>query len=416
MPVRILQTQNLLWKSLSIGISGAVLFYLVSIIHPLDAQSQNIDEVQKYITNGGYAITRNGQTVFSHNFKKLFIPASTLKLVTSLAALEILGPEYRFTTQLYLDVNNNLYIKGYGDPFLVSEKIAIIARTVAQKRITAIHNIILDDSAFALEAETDGSEDSQNPYDAQCAAIGVNFNSLPVMVYHNGKVQSPEPQTPYLALMGRAGRELKSGYHRINVNSFPPNSALSNSLLYSGQLFQALLQKYGVSVSGTIQHGQVPQDAHLILNYIAEETVTKLVRTLLLSSNNFMANQLFLAVGVSQYGLPATWIKSRRAMKVFLRNFFNLTDRQMIMVEGSGLSPKNRISPEAMIVVLQKFKPYSSLLPVKHGIRMKSGTLKETGVFCYAGYFAQDKNNNPFVILLNQDDNNRDKILRIFRH
>lgn len=395
--------------------SGAVFVFLffISLLLPLPVQPKELPAIQKQIKNGGYALSKKGQIVYSGNLKKTFIPASTIKLVTSLAALEILGPDHHFVTRFYLDWQKNLYIQGSGDPFFVSEKIEKITNIIREQGITEIHNIILDDSAFALENNTEGSEDSQNPYDAQCAALGVNFNTLPLQIIHKAKVKSSEHQTPYLQIMGEIGWNLSTGTHRVNINAFPNNTSISNTLLYSGQLFQALLEKQNIKVNGEIKHSTVPTDTPLLLNYLAEETVSDLVQSCLFSSSNFMANQLYLAVGVARFGLPATWEKSRKAMKEFIQNSLHLKDTQIHMTEGSGLSSKNRISPEAMILVLEKFKPYISLMPVKNGVKMKSGTLGKSGVFCYAGYFTQKGTISPFVIFLNQQRNRRDQILNL---
>ncbi len=396
--------------------SGAVFFLIISLLLPLSGQTEELPAVQKYISNGGYALSKNGQIVYSKNLKTTFIPASTIKLVTSLAAIEILGPDHRFKTRFYLDGQSNLYIQGFGDPLFVSEKIEKITEIIAEQGITEIHNIILDDSAFALKKKTDGSENSTNPYDAQCTALGVNFNTLPLQVIHSAKVKSAEHQTPYLPIMGLIGKNLSTGYHRVNLNAFPDTGLIANTLLYSGQLFQALLEKQGIRVSGKIQHATVPTDIPLLLNYIADETVSNLVESCLSSSSNFMANQLYLAVGVKQFGLPATWEKSQKAINRFIQNSLKLTDTQIRMTEGSGLSSKNRISPEAMILVLRKFRPYIKLMPIKYGVKMKSGTLSKSGVFCYAGYFTDKSKNNPFVIMLNQHKNRRDQILKLLYH
>jgi serine-type D-Ala-D-Ala carboxypeptidase/endopeptidase (penicillin-binding protein 4) len=395
-------------------ISGAVLLFFTSFLFSINSHAQELPGIKKYIHNGGYALSKNGKTLFSKNLKTNFIPASTIKLITSLAALKILGPDYHFKTSLYFDSKNTLYIKGSGDPFLISEKVRKITEQIAEHGITEIGDIVLDDSAFALEQEnTEGAENSTNPYDSQCTALGVNFNTLPLKVLHKAKVQSPELQTPYLPIMGFIGKDLTTGYHRINIDAFPDKRPLANSLLYCGQLFQILLEEQGITVKGTIRHGHVPQDIPLLFQYTAEETISDLVQSCLLSSSNFMANQLYLAVGVAQYGFPATWRKSQKAMADFINNFLKLTDKQITMVEGSGLSKKNRISPEAMLVVLEKFKPYASLMPIKYGVRMKSGTLRKSGVFCYAGFITRGKTKDPFVILLNQKTNGRDEILKI---
>ena len=384
-----------------------LLFGLLS--HPV--QGNELSELQKDVIHGGYALSKNGKISISRELTKTFIPASTIKLITGLAALEILGPEYRFTTRIFLDPEQNLYILGAGDPFLISEKITSIAKLIAEQGITEIQDIVLDDSNFALEGKADGSTTSTNPYDADNSALGVNFNSLPLQVVHNAKIRSPEAQTPYLPLMGRIGKSLQTGRHRVNISAFPDQGTLPNTLRYCGELFQATLGQLGIKATGEIRQGKIPPATEPLLEYHGPETVADIVRSCLLFSNNFIANQLYLVLGMVQYGTPATWEKSRLTVDAFIRDQLHLPETQVSMVEGSGLSLKNRISPEAMIQVLEKFKPYATLLPQKQGIRMKSGTL--TDVYCYAGYFKKGPALNPFVILLNQKMNSRDRVLNI---
>ncbi len=392
---------------------GAVFLFVHLICFSPFLFAAEIPALQKQIQNGGYALAKNGKILYSINFTTPFIPASTIKLVTSLAALKILGPDFSFHTKLYLDKKQNLIIQGFGDPFLVSEKVAYLTRLVRESGVTEIADIILDDFAFALDLPPDGSGGSKKPYDVNNSALAVNFNSLPVHVYQGARVQSSEPQTPFIPIMGEIGSQLSTGYHRVNVDAFPQQGVLSNSLRYSGQLFQVLLAAQGIKVNGTIKHGKVTEDATPLLDFKASETVSTLIESCLLSSNNFMANQLYLALGVKRFGFPATWQKSRAIMNDFITQELKLSPKQLTMIEGSGLSTKNRTTPEALITVLEHFRPYASLIPIKYGTRMKSGTLSKTGVFCYAGYIPDGKTDRSFVILLNQKRNSRDQILKV---
>jgi D-alanyl-D-alanine carboxypeptidase/D-alanyl-D-alanine-endopeptidase (penicillin-binding protein 4) len=135
-----------------------------------------------------------------------------------------------------------------------------------------------------------------------------------------------------------------------------------------------------------------------------------MIRQCLKYSNNFIANQLFLACGANRFGAPATWDKGRAALRSYIKEELKLSETELVMIEGSGLSRQNRITPRAMITALQKFAPHKELLPVKNGIPLKTGTL--TGVYCYAGYLPQQQD-APFVILLNQTQNNRDELLQV---
>jgi D-alanyl-D-alanine carboxypeptidase/D-alanyl-D-alanine-endopeptidase (penicillin-binding protein 4) len=371
-----------------------------------------IPALKTEIQNGGYALSQNGKILYSANLKTPFIPASTLKLLTSLAALEILGPDFSFHTKLYVDEKRNLFIQGFGDPFLISEKVAQLTQLVAEQGLTEINNIVLDDFSFSLDSPPDGSSASKKPYDVNNSALAVNFNSLPLHSYKNAKVQSPEKQTPFIPLMGYIGNQLTSGYHRVNIDAFPQQGTLSNSLRYTGELFHAFLSAHGIKIKGTIQHGQVPEDAQALIDFKAGESVSELIKSCLLSSNNFMANQLYLALGVKRFGFPATWQKSRIVMNDFISQELKLSTNQITIFEGSGLSTKNQTTPEALITVLEHFRPYAYLIPVKYGTRMKSGTLSKTGVFCYAGYIPNGTSSRSFVILLNQKRNRRDQILK----
>jgi len=119
----------------------------------------------------------DGKIIFSKNAEKTLIPASTLKIFTALVALHYLGPDYRFTTEFYLDSDTNLKIKGYGDPLLISEVLLEISRKVGTK-IKKVSDIVLDDSYFTQPLTIPGVSSSTQPYDAPNGALCVNFNTV----------------------------------------------------------------------------------------------------------------------------------------------------------------------------------------------------------------------------------------------
>jgi D-alanyl-D-alanine carboxypeptidase/D-alanyl-D-alanine-endopeptidase (penicillin-binding protein 4) len=153
----------------------------------------------------------------------------------------------------------------------------------------------------------------------------------------------------------------------------------------------------------------VPGGIKPLYIHYSRKSLEEIIRECLKFSNNFIANQLFLACGARDFGFPASWEKSRRTFDTFTRTVLNLPPDQIHLEEGSGLSRNNRISPAALLKILDRFTPFSSLLPELNNIRVKTGTL--TGVFCYAGYFPGDGRLTPFVILLNQVQNSRKDIL-----
>lgn len=352
----------------------------------------------------------DGSGQWQYRQHELFIPASTLKILTGLAALELLGPDYRFTTHFFLDGRQNLYIKGYGDPLLTPAALLDISRKLAGLGIRRLRSIRLDDSAFELRDEAASDENSAHSYDAPNGALAVNFNALPVLIADNGAVSSGEPETPLLPLMREVGPRLAPGFHRLNIAMLPGTAGKSCALRYVAELFSAQLQQVGITIKGPWKIATTPPNLQPILIHQGTASLSEIIGECLKYSNNFIANQLYLACGMKTRGLPATWKKSRQALSTFSATTFDLSPDQMVMVEGSGLSRQNRISPATLIEILNRFKPFAPLLSRRNAIAVKSGTLQ--GVYCYAGYFEKGEALVPFALLLNQPENTRDQLLQ----
>ena len=107
------------------------------------------------------------------------------------------------------------------------------------------------------------------------------------------------------------------------------------------------------------------------------------------------------------FGYPATWAKARQAVRRELAAQLGAeTAAAIVQVEGAGLSRDNRVTARGMLALLTAFRPHADLLRPERGMALKTGTL--TGVYNYAGYLA---NGRPFVLLLNQPDNQRAAVL-----
>ena len=103
-----------------------------------------------------------GNALIAQNADKPFVPASVTKIVTAWLALEVLGPDYRFETRFYLDKNRVLYVRGGGDPFLISEELAPLAtELVAAIGKEPITGIVLDASYYPSDLRIPGVEDTQ---------------------------------------------------------------------------------------------------------------------------------------------------------------------------------------------------------------------------------------------------------------
>ncbi len=395
------------------SILRTIIFNILTVIivstFPSHASSANVDHIAKIdalVENGGYAV--DGGTGFSAalNSEKQYIPASILKIATAYAALQILGPEFRFETHFYLDDVDNLYIKGFGDPYLISEEIRNIIACFKGQGIKLIQDIIIDDSAFEIDDVEQLSGGSDNPYDALNTALAVNFNTVNIQKDKTGRILSAEDQTPILPLMFSLGKKLPSGNHRINITV--KNSPQNISTRYAGELFRAIQHELKIEGEGSIKSGKVPENLEPVYVHHSR-TLREMIAPLMLYSNNYIANQIFLACGSAEMGYPATWKKARKVMARLFQKELGLTVKDIKIVEGSGLSRENLITPAAMLAILREFKDNADLLPFEKGRRIKSGTLK--GVYSYAGYFNNKENLQRFVLILNQKKNVRDKLI-----
>jgi D-alanyl-D-alanine carboxypeptidase/D-alanyl-D-alanine-endopeptidase (penicillin-binding protein 4) len=386
-----------------------LIFLVASLILSQSWYASAIDDpVVSRIESGGYAVKKNGEIIAAHNQHEKFVPASIIKIATSLAALQVLGPQHRFETRFYLDADANLYIRGFGDPYLVSEEISHIMQELKKIGCDRINNIYLDDTEFDIGGSTDGAGLSDNPYDAQNSGLAVNFNTINIRKDASGRVFSAEEQTPALPIMVELAGKKEAGVHRINISHDRPYSSEVISR-YVGELFRAFQHEQKIPGNGIIKRKKTPDDLPVFYGHRSRNTLEEMIAPLMLYSNNFIANQLFLAVGAERFGYPATWEKSRRAVAGIMQNSFNINVDDIRIIEGSGLSRNNLVSPGVMIRLLDFFKPYGGTLPEEDGKLMKSGTLK--GIYSYAGYFRHGENLDSFVLILNQRKNSRDELL-----
>ncbi|MDR1040695.1 MAG: D-alanyl-D-alanine carboxypeptidase [Deltaproteobacteria bacterium] len=356
--------------------------------------------------------------LFSLNPDTDYVPASILKLVTSAAALSSLGPGYRFRTGFYLDGNGDLWIKGYGDPYLVSEELCHVADQLNARGLARVRDIRVDDSYFEEGVVGDGVSFTRNPYDAFNSAFGVNFNTVSYLIDRKaGVVELNEctPLTPTVLDIAEKTRPKgkkagqKSGEVYLNISESPRTAETNGA-----ELMRELLLRRGVEVTGGIGVGGiVPADARLVYEHSSTQTLQEMLTLLLEHSNNFMTNQIFLTMGAEKYGPPGDFEKGRRAVMDFL-SLYRLP--QLELVEGSGLSRNNRLTARQMAEVLRVMEPARTIIKSDPGgtVFYKTGTM--TDIQTLAGYIERPgRPDEPlsFVILLNgkYQPGTRNKIL-----
>jgi len=345
--------------------------------------------------------------IFSKNADIPLVPASILKILTSLAAIDALGPEFQFTTEFYLDAESNLWIKGYGDPLLVSETVGNIVGSLSGC-IRSYQNLFLDDSHFESAVVIPGVGNSLEPYDAPNGALCVNFNTINFKRTPAGVYVSAEPQTPLLTWA--LPRIRKSG---LREGRIPLPTRSHDAARYAGQLFAFFLGRNGVSASGMVEpKSPVPDDARLVYTYQSPLSLTDLTAQLMEFSNNFIANQLILAAGAEAFGPPASLEKGVRLLKGYAQEKLDI--RNLQVSEGSGLSRNNRISARQMLKILSAFSPNYHLMRQKNGMYFKTGTLKD--VQTRAGYVPDEAGRlYLFVAMVNTPSKSVDPILESVR-
>jgi D-alanyl-D-alanine carboxypeptidase/D-alanyl-D-alanine-endopeptidase (penicillin-binding protein 4) len=338
-----------------------------------------------------------GHIVFSKNTDIQLVPASTLKIFTALVAIHYLGPDYKFSTECYMDRHSNLKIKGYGDPLLISEKVVEMIHNLSMKlcaKNIIINDLILDDSYFEVPIVIPGVNTSYQAYDAPNGALCVNFNTVNFKRNKNGVYISAESQTPLLPFILSRVKASQMDQGRIVLSS-QRNEITS----YAGHLFLYFLNKKDVRLNGSIRLGKVQKEADkLIYRHVSSFSLIQSLSKLLEYSNNFIANQLFITAGAKAYGPPGNLEKGVRAALVYAKNILEIDHVQI--AEGSGISRKNQISARDLYKILNAFIPHYSLMRQTDKMYYKTGTLK--GIHTRAGY-VKKKNGAlyPFVLMIN---------------
>jgi D-alanyl-D-alanine carboxypeptidase/D-alanyl-D-alanine-endopeptidase (penicillin-binding protein 4) len=349
----------------------------------------------------------NGNELIAQNADQPFVPASVAKVVTAWLAMQVLGGDYRFETRFYIDDKRFLYVRGGGDPFLISEELAELAKNlVAAIGTKPITGIVLDASYYSADLRVPGIEDTNESYDAMNSALAVNFNTVNA-VRKGNTVRSAETQTPITPL---AISEFKArgpnGRGRISLSQDP-----DVSLRYAGELIAAFIGKAGGSVKGDISIGTVPAGLKPVYVHRQSRPLSAILADLLKASNNYIANQVFLEIGARRLGAPASLDKSLNVLNEALAAQRLASDIRL--EEGSGISRDNRFTARGLTKLLALFAPHAALLRGPDGSLTKSGTLD--GVRTLAGYVDTKEHGRVRVVisLTSNDGAMRYRLLKV---
>jgi serine-type D-Ala-D-Ala carboxypeptidase/endopeptidase (penicillin-binding protein 4) len=343
------------------------------------------------------AVDARGDELVAQNADQPFVPASVAKIVTAWLAMEVLGADYRFETRFYLDDRRTLYVRGGGDPFLISEELKpLAAELVAKIGKAPIAGIVLDASYYPSDLRIPGIEDDGEAYDALNSALAVNFNTV-YAVRSGAKVRSAEAQTPITPLAAAQVRARgPNGAGRISLTQNP-----EVSLQYAGELIAAFIEQAGGRVKGGISTGALPAGLEPVYVHRQSRPLSEILVELLRASNNYIANQVFLEIGGRRLGAPVSLEKSLQVANEALAAHGLAGD--IHLEEGSGISRSNRFTARGLAGVLALFEPHAGLLHGHDGGMNKTGTMD--GIRTLAGYADTSSHGRiRFVIALAGND------------
>ena len=332
------------------------------------------------------------RALLSHRAQAPVNPASVMKLVTTYAGLELLGPGYTWTTPVYVDgsisqgvLTGNLIIQGRGDPKLVVERLWLLLRRVQSLGIKTITgDILLDRSAFAVPPQNAADFDGEplRPYNAAPDALLINYKSV-VMTLNpnpgagiasihydpplaNVQLQASVPLaatadcTDYRAALQA---DFSDPFRIAFKGSYPASCgekvwavAYADPASYAERAVLGLWQAGGGKLGGRVREGRAPVGLKSVFE-ITSPPLTEVIQGINKFSNNVMAQQLFLTLslplgGPGAPGGSASPEASREVLRAWWRERFGDQDTPTFD-NGSGLSRQERITPQALARLLQ---------------------------------------------------------------
>ncbi|MGN7470569.1 D-alanyl-D-alanine carboxypeptidase/D-alanyl-D-alanine endopeptidase [Brevibacillus sp. SAFN-007a] len=391
--------------------------------------------------------------LYRHNAERTYIPASNMKLFTTIAGLDQLGPDYQWKTELFLQgkvradgvLEGDLVWKGYGDPTLTPADMQHLASVLKQAGIKRISgNLLLDESDFDDTRLGVGWmwDDEPYGYSAQLSALSVHKNAVTLTVapgkaVHAAPTVAMEPMTTYVTIHNRLqtveGGETAISLERprgtneivltgtigLAAKPYEENVSLEDPALFVGDVWkqqllaQGIELRPGVEVKKTVLQSGVPFYTHL------SRPLGEVIVELNKESDNFYAEMLLKTLGARQKGAGTFEAGSEVVADVVKRAGIATGYRQ---VDGSGLSRLNLVSAEQIVQLLAfaQQESYSVELEKSLPVAGSDGTLKSrmlgtaaeknliaktgsmSGVNSLSGYVtAQNGHKLAFSILIN---------------
>lgn len=315
-------------------------------------------------------------------------PASTMKLLTTLVALEELGPAYTWKTEAYASapvrdgvLDGDLYIKGYGDPYLVIEHFWRFLRALRKGGLTEIRGDLVIDQGFFEPAPGQPADFDRRPhraYNVQPYALLVNFQAVHFRFLPQPRQQRvqivADPQPAQLVIDNRV--RLTKGPCRggaRGVGLQQTERAGAQKMVFRGRysshcgeddfyrvvaepnnyihgVFKTLWQEMGGRITGGVREAAVPPNA-IQLHGSISPPLSEIIRVINKYSNNVMTRLLLLTLAAEKMGAPGTVENGITVIHDWLKQH-DLKFEELVLENGSGLSREERISARHLGAVL----------------------------------------------------------------
>lgn len=377
--MRMLALSMLLWAA---GTNAAESVLPHRVQSALNARNVPHETLSVYVID-----VESGELILEWNGNEPRNPASTIKLLTTLVALDVLGPTYRWRTEVFavgeLDngrLDGDLILKGYGDPFLVTERVWQLLRNIRYAGVREISgDLLLDDSWFDVGDYDPAAFDHQplRAYNVAPNALLMNFKVVRYWfepdLEHGAVSVRLDPELDNLSVDNRLGlaNGSCSGFQRgititanktVNEVTFSgrfPNgcsryamdrTALSHNEFVYG-LFDSMWRDSGGSFDGSWRNVVVEEDAEPLLSF-SSRPLTEMIARINKHSNNVMARQLLYTLGAELNGAPGTEDSGKAVISSWLADN-GLASTQFAIENGAGLSRKTRTTAKDMAKMLQ---------------------------------------------------------------
>ncbi len=388
---------------------GLMVIYLLIMLSSFEVYASAFFQDENFTQSDAVLVTdQAGEVVYQWQAEKRLIPASLTKLVSSYLAIEKWGLEHRFKTEFYLS-GDQLWVKGYGDPYLISEEIDILVKKLKPLLPIELNSIHIDNRYFKQE-HVPGSSKVNDPYNAPVSAVAANFNTIKLRRV-NGQIVSAESQTPLTKTAQKVGEQ-----QARKIGLKPKRINLQNADIAQQYFAELLLKKLDLTNSIIKTNQSLPKNAELIYQHQSSYDLAEVLQGALKYSNNFIANQLFILLSARDEFDQLGFASAEAAAKIKLLNVFDTGIFRM--VDGAGLSRDNQFSAKQLDLILSKLQAHKDILKAYKlansttKVFAKTGTLNK--VHCFAGFLEVDGHQYQFVFMFNRimSSNYREKLLQ----